>query len=293
MGYIWLTIWSMKLSIITVTWNSQAHIKALIQSVQAACTDISFEHYIVDNGSMDDTVAIVRSFGHTHIITNDFNAGFSRANNQALAEATGEYILFLNPDMELSTGSLDTFVSWMDAHTDVGIAGPRLVDADGTLNESARPRRFPRMIDLFAQLIKLPHVFPHILDRYLMRGFDGDREQDVDSVRGACMLVRREVIDTLGWGFDPRYFIWFEDVDICREVWCMGRRVVYTPVISVVDFVGQSFNQRPSVWKQRQFTKSMLQYVQKWEPWYKWIWIGLLRPVGIVIVWMSTTMAKK
>lgn len=282
----------MNLSIITVTWNNQGQLKTLIESVQIACTDIVFEHYIVDNGSKDETLAIARTYPHVHVIANEYNAGFGRANNQALAEATGEYILFLNPDMELSAGSLDTMIAWMEANPDVGLASPKLVDEHGNLNLDATPRRFPRVWEQLALIFKVPHLFPRMLDKYHMRDFDADLEQDVDSVRGAFMLLRREVVDTLGWGFDPRYFIWYEDVDTCREVWAMDMRVVYTPVITAVDFVGQSFKQQVSLWKQKQFTKSMVQYFQKWEPWYKWIWIWLARPIGIAMVWVESKLRR-
>ena len=87
----------------------------------------------------------------------------------------------------------------------------------------------------------------------------------MDSVRGSFMIMRREVYEKLGWAFDPRYFIWFEDVDLCREVKKMGLKVVYTPVISCVDYVGQSFKKRTTLWKQKQFIKSMAQYFWKWR----------------------------
>jgi len=282
----------MKLSIVTVTFNNQGQIKTLIESVLAACTDISFEHFIVDNASNDSTVDIAKQYDHIKLIANTDNKGFGAANNQVLREATGEYVLFLNPDMKLEPGSLDTMVDWMEDRPDVGLASPKLVDEHGNLNVDATPRRFPRVWEQVALVLKLPHLFPHLLDGYHMRGFEAEQEQDVDSVRGAFMLLRRDIVDTLGWGFDPRYFIWYEDVDTCREVWAMGKRVVYTPVITAVDFVGQSFAQRTSMWKQKQFTKSMLQYFQKWEPWYTWIWIWLARPVGIAMVWMSNRFSK-
>jgi GT2 family glycosyltransferase len=119
----------------------------------------------------------------------------------------------------------------------------------------------------------------------LFKDFKPDVEQEVDSVRGSFMLMRREVYEKLGWAFDPRYFIWFEDVDICREVKRLGFKVVHTPIISCVDYIGQSFKQRTTLWKQKQFTKSMLQYFQKWEPGYKSALICFFRPVGIAMAW--------
>jgi len=125
-----------------------------------------------------------------------------------------------------------------------------------------------------------------------MKDFDSEKEQEVPSVRGSFMMMRREVYEKLGWTFDLRYFIWFEDVDTCREVWKLGYKVMYTPVISCTDFIGQSFKKRDTYWKQKNFTKSMLQYFQKWEPWYKWMWIAIARPVGLVLACVNDKVHK-
>lgn len=125
-----------------------------------------------------------------------------------------------------------------------------------------------------------------------MKGFDANTEQDVDSVRGSFMMIRRDVVSKLGFAFDPRYYIWFEDVDICREAKRLGYRVVHTPVISCVDYIGQSFKKRDSVWKQKNFTRSMLTYFQKWEPWYVWMWIAIFRPIGIGMASLNEKIKK-
>ena len=255
----------MKVSVITVTWNSKDFILKQIHSVRKAVHFLDFEHIIVDNASSDGTVASIEDkFSWVHIIRNIENKGFSAANNQAFAIATGDYILFLNPDCELAPGSLDTFVEWMDAHPKVGIAGPKLVDVHGVINQRAAPRRFPKFFEQIALILKLPHVFPSILDNYLMKGFDFDREQEVDSVQGSCILVRRSLLHTLGFAFDPRYFIWFEDVDLCRECIAHGMKVMYTPVVIAIDYSGQSFKKRKFWWKQKQFFTSMMIYFRKW-----------------------------
>jgi GT2 family glycosyltransferase len=152
----------------------------------------------------------------------------------------------------------------MREHVMVGIAGPKLILPSGVLNEDAMPRRFPRLWEMMSIVSKVPHVFPRMLDDYLYRDRDFTREQRVDSVRGSCMLVRRTFVDELGWAFDPRYFIWFEDVDTCREAYRHHFQVVYTPIISCIDLVGQTFAQRTVWWKQKQFIKSMMVYFLKW-----------------------------
>ncbi|MDD2757781.1 MAG: glycosyltransferase family 2 protein [Patescibacteria group bacterium] len=284
----------MDLSIISVTWNSQEHIAEQIKSVRSGCQNISFEQFIVDNGSTDGTADLIaRDFPEIKLIRNIDNAGFSAANNQAVKKATGEFLLFLNPDMRVAPGSLDKMVAWMRQRPNVGIVSCKLIDERGQVNLSALPRRLPGVWDQLAIILKLPHLFPGLLDKYLYQGFDADKEQEVDSVRGSFMLMRREVSDRLGWAFDPRYFIWFEDVDICRETRKFGLKIMYTPLISCVDYVGQSFKKRDTFWKQKQFTKSMLAYFQKWESWQRWIWIAVIRPVGLGLAWLSDFVSQK
>lgn len=276
----------MQLSVVTVTWNAAEKIKEQMQSVRDGCEKISFEQIVVDNGSKDDTADIVRSFSHAKLITNAENTGFAAANNQGVKIASGDFILFLNPDMLVAKGSLDKLVEWLIQHPDAGLVSCKLTDEGGNFNPKASPRRFPTVFDQAALLLKLPHIFPKILDRYLMKNFEPEKEQEVDSVRGAFMLARKEIIERLGWAFDPRYFIWFEDVDLCREVKQMGYKVMYTPIVSCIDYVGQSFKKQETLWKQKNFTKSMLTYFQKWELWHKWIWIWFLRPMGIGLTWL-------
>lgn len=256
----------MDLSVITVTWNSAELIDEQIKSVKAGCKNVSFEQFIVDNASTDKTAErIVSEFPEVKLIKNDKNTGFAFPNNQAAKLAQGEFLLFLNPDMRVAEGSLDKMVEWMRAHPDVGLASCKLLDEHGNLNKDALPRRFPTVWNQLAIILKLPHLFSGILNNYLFKDFNPEVEQEVDSVRGSFMMMRREVYEKLGWAFDPRYFIWFEDVDLCREVKKMGLKVVYTPIISCIDYVGQSFKKRNTLWKQKQFIKSMAQYFWKWR----------------------------
>lgn len=277
----------MDLSVITVTWNAKDNIIEQISSVIFGCKDVSYEQIISDNGSSDDTIKLVREkFPQVKIIENKKNIGFGAANNKGLEFAQGKFVLFLNPDMRVEEGSLDKMMTWMREYKDVGIASCKLVDQSGKFNPESSPRRFPKVWEQILLLLKVPHFVPMILDNYLMKDFDSEKEQTVDSVRGSFMLVRRELINKLGWGFDPRYFFWFEDVDTCRECWKHGYKVMYTPIITCVDYVGQSFKKRKTYWKQKNFTKSMLTYFQKWEPMRKWIWIAIFRPVGILLAFL-------
>ena len=256
----------MDLTIITVTWNSAARIADQIRSVICAGDKMSFEQIIVDNASDDDTASVIqKNFPRVRFIQNEKNSGFAAANNQAWREAQGEFILFLNPDMKLLPRTLDRLAQWMRQHQEVGIAGCRLIGAEGKINQRTTPRRFPTLFNQLAIFLKLPRLFPRLLDSYLMRDIDWDKEQAVDSVQGSCLLARRELLEKLGRVFDERYFIWFEDVDLCREARRLGYTVMYTPIASCVDYGGESFQQRNAVWKQWQFFRSAIKYFWKWR----------------------------
>ncbi len=273
------------LSIITVTYCSEKQIETLIRSVQKGCSKISYEHILVDNGSSDNTLALIQSFGDAVIcLDNKENLGFSKANQLGYQKSKGCYLLFLNPDMEVEEKSLDKLFEWMDSRSEIGIAGCRLVDHEGKFNQEAAPRRFPRLYEQFIILLKLQKLFPKSLDRYFYQDLDFSKEQVVDSVRGSFMLMRRELTNLLGWPFDPRYFIWFEDVDICREAKKHGFGVVYTPIVQCKDAIGQSFKQRNRKWRFRQYSESLLIYLKKWEPFYIWCWVPLFyAPIAAAI----------
>lgn len=282
----------MDLSIITVNTNDGEKLIPQMESLVRGGEGITYEQIISDNGSTDGSLDTIRErFPETVIVENGKNIGFGAANNAGLAHATGEFILLLNPDMRVEPGSLKKIVDWVRARPDVGIASPKLVTESGEVQTNALPRRFPGLLDQIAIVLKLPHLFPKVLNRYLYKGFDPEKEQDVDSVRGSFMLIRREIADRLGWLFDPRYFIWFEDVDTCREVQKLGYRVVYTPIISCVDYVGQTFKRQPSVQKQQWFTESMIKYFAKWEAPWKALILRIVRPVGIGMTWVHSKLS--
>ncbi len=311
----------MELSIITVTWNSKDTIERLIDSIPAAVFDpvtgrsLNYEHWVVDNASTDGTAEfITKKYGQETVTgqnmssesfefssetvprvrlwKNPENEGFGAANNWAFHRAQGDFILFLNPDMKLVPESLFKACEWMWYHPEVGIMAPKLVTETGEVNLNAGPRRFPTVFNQLAIILKIPHFFSKVLDHYLMKDFDFGKEQEVDSVRGAFMLVRHDFLGKLGTAFDPRYFIWFEDVDLCREAKRLGYKVVYNPAIQAVDFVGQSFKQRTTAWKQKNFTASMVKYFKKWGPSYAVILLSLVRPIGYSLAWFGDRFKK-
>ena len=265
----------MDLSIVTVSWNVKEHLKESLEAIFASEGGLTFEVLVVDNASTDGTRDMLRLWtereSRLRVFLNTTNEGFARANNQAIEQARGRYVLLLNPDMRVFPDTLAAMAQWMDAHPHVGVAGCHLVTERGALTGrgSAGPgetiphvRRFPGLWNQLAIVLKLPHLFPHVLDRYLMRDFDYTKEARVDSVRGSFFMIRRTAL-RVGL-LDERFFIWFEEVDFCKRMRSAGWEVWYTPVARCVDHVGRSFALVSGYKKQKMFLTSMYRYFDKW-----------------------------
>lgn len=255
------------ISIVTVNWKVADLVGELLGSIHANKEDLAIEVYVVDNDSGDrieDVVAKFRARSDVPVtlVRNARNLGFAKANNQAIRRCSGRYVALLNPDTRLTRGALKRMKEWMDARPDVGVAGPKLLNPDGSLQESVR--RFPRLLDQALILLKLQHLWPSAppFRSYLAKGFDYAKEQDVDQLMGAALFVRRKVFEGVGL-LDERFFIWFEEVDFCKRAKEAGWGVVYVPSVQVIHHGGASFAQAMSLRKQRYFTASMAKYFRK------------------------------
>lgn len=272
---------SIDLSIIIVSWNVANKLKENLTAIYKYTQDISFEVFVVDNNSSDNSVRMVeKEFPQVKLIANNDNLGFARANNQAIKQSKGDYVLLLNPDMQVQVKTLEDMVTFMGKRKEVGVAGCHLINQSG--KTVPHVRKFPTVFDQLMIILKLPHLFPHLLDSYLMRDFDYNKESEVDSIRGSFFMIRREVINKVGM-LDERYFIWFEEVDYCKQVIKAGYKVMYTPVAKCIDYVGQSFSLVGKVKKQRLFADSMLKYFKKWHSSVDFFVISFAWPTGILL----------
>lgn len=258
----------MDLSVIIVSWNVKEKLRANLQALLVSQTKYQFEVLVVDNNSADGSAAMVeKEFPSVRLVANQDNLGFAKANNQALSQIQGRHVLLLNPDMLVSAGALENMIQWADNNPQAVITGFKLTDETG--NIVPQVRRFPKLFDQLMIVFKLPHLFPGILNRYLVKRFDYDQAAAVDSVRGACFFINgsswRKTMDIKPF-LDERYFIWFEEVDLCRQVVEKGGEVWYSPVATVIDYVGASFKQVGRSQKQNYFADSMIKYFAKWEP---------------------------
>lgn len=271
------------LSIVTVNWKVAELVGELLGSIQANRDDLAIEVYVVDNDSQDRIEEVVAKFrAHSDIpvtlIRNGRNLGFAKANNQAIRRCSGKVVALLNPDTRVTKGALGRVMEWMATRPDVGIVGPKLLNPDGSLQESVR--RFPGLLDQSLILLKLHHLWPSAppFRRYLAKDFAYEKEQDVDQLMGAALFVRRKVFEGIGL-LDERFFIWFEEVDFCKRAKQAGWGVVYLPTASVIHHGGKSFAQAMTLRKQRYFSSSMGKYFRK----HRGAWTMLVLAVPMLI----------
>jgi len=247
------------LSIVIVSWNVRELLRRCLESIEASARRSdgmfawvnkgddkpgwTYEVFVVDNASTDGSPEMVReSFPHVHLIVNDRNLGFTVANNQAIRRSGGRYVLLLNCDTEVVGDALSKMVEYMDAHSQVGVLGPQLLNPDGTIQSSRR--RFPTMATAFLESTLLQQWWPRnkVLDRYYMKDTPDDRIQEVDWVVGACLLARREAINQVGL-LDEGFFMYSEELDWCYRIKRAGWKVVYLPTAQVIHYEGKSSEQ--------------------------------------------------
>jgi len=258
----------MDLSIVIVSWQVKEKLRENLSALYNSQGDFSFEVWVVDNNSNDGSAAMVRAeFPQAHLIANEENLGFAAANNQALKSAVGKFILLLNPDMRVRPDTLAKALYWAEHNPQATVSGIKLTDESGKTIKQVR--RFPTFLDQLAIVLKLPHLFPAVVSRYLEVDFNYEQAAKVDSLRGAFFLINRAAYKKISGQAEPlldeRYFVWFEEVDFCREVCALGGEVWYTPEAVCVDYVGQSFKQLKLGQSQKYFRASMLKYFEKWE----------------------------
>lgn len=274
-----------KISVVIVSWNVKDLLRACLKSLFLFYTPYDIEVIVVDNASSDGSVEMIqKEFLKVRVLAQTTNCGFAMANNIGAREARGEYLLILNPDTECRDASLIAALDVFRQDPAIAAIGPCLLNSDGTVQHSIR--RFPRLSDQLAIALKLHHMFPWLrcLQRYFAEDVDYTREQDVEQIMGACMLIQRSVWDRME-GFDEDYFMWFEEVDLCYRMKAAGYRIVYTPSASVVHHGGQSFSQVLGYQKQKWFLASQRRYIKKFFPWWAKILHSVVSPVSLVEAW--------
>jgi GT2 family glycosyltransferase len=228
-----------KLSIIIVSYNSLNFLKDCLDSINNNEPSVSFEITVVDNASSDGTVEAMRKdYPHLKLIENERNEGFAAANNKAIKSSNSEYILLINSDCQVYANSIDRLLEFADANKDAGIAGPRIINSDGSIQFSCR--KFPSFFDAGMHSI-LTNIAPDnpFSRRYKLADINRDEISKVDWVSGSCMLIRRAALNETGL-MDENYFMYVEDTDLCYQMWKKGWKVYYFPKSEILHHIGGS-----------------------------------------------------
>ena len=261
------------LSIAIVSYNTKAVLLDCIRSIHAHTTGIAFEVIVVDNDSQDGTVAVLKEvYPAMRIIANPDNRGFAKAVNQALAVSRGRHMLLLNSDTLVKDQALTTMVAYLDDHPDVGAVSCKQWTGDGHLNQTCFP--FPSIRDHLIYSAPFQRIAPSMqLAATATQTVDCTKSQDVDWANGACLMVRRSLLQQLG-GLDEAFFMYFEDVDLCRRLHQQGCRVHHLAEAEIVHFIGCSSG-RDRERLQLVWEFSRIRYIEKhFSPIKRWIMKG-------------------
>ncbi len=275
------------LSIAIVSYNTRALLLDCLRSVFESTLTTRFEVIVVDNNSKDATVEAVRaSYPAVHIIANHENRGFSKGVNQALAVSAGRYLLMLNSDTLVRRQALDRMVVCLDGDPKIGAVGCAQWTGDGQLYQSCFP--FPSIRDHLIHASFFRSCAPAWQEVVAARqAIDCMKSQDVDWINGACLMVRTDLLKACG-GLDEGYFMYFEDVDLCRAVHRHGYRVRHLAEADIVHLIGRS-SEQDRVRLNLVWEFSRIRYVERHFPLFKrwimkaWIAIGaVVRLIGAI-----------
>ncbi len=249
------------LSIVILNWNVRDLLKRCVASLQS--DRYALEIIVVDNASVDGSMAMVReAYPHVTLIANAENRGFTGGNNQGIAASHGRHVMVLNPDTEVLGDALERLVLYLDEHPAVGAIGPQLLNPDHSVQSSRR--RFPTRTVAYFESTWLQGIAPkRILTHYYMDDVPPDHTHEVDWLNGACTVFRRDVIDRVGVYDAQNFFMYSEELDLCRRVKEAGWKIVYLPEAQVIHYVGKSSDQAVAA-RHIYFQTSKVHYFRKW-----------------------------
>lgn len=235
----------MKLSIVFVNWRSSAWLRKSLLSIQSCPPAESYEILVVDNASEDECRRMLAAeFASVRYLSSGQNLGFARANNFGFRYSSGEYVLFLNPDTEVTGGALDELLFALKTLPKAGLVGAKLLSTDLNVQTSC-VQRFPTILNQLFDAELMRRLWPTSRIFGIRPLVEPQKfPAEVECVSGACMLVRRKIFETVG-GFSTQYFMYSEDVDLCRKVKHAGCRVYLVRTATVVHHGGSSSSQEP------------------------------------------------
>ena len=260
----------MDLSIVIVNYNSKDKTFFCLNSIyKSNLNGISFEVIVVDNDSSEKIEEELKNkYPSVVFIQSDENLGMGSGNNLGIKNSTGKYILILNPDTEVRPNTIKKLYDYANNDKNIGLIGPKLFYPDGKIQNSCY--HFPNLLIPFFRRTFLSKFAKGYLDYYLMKNTDLSKPLEVDWIMGSCLLVRRSLLDKIGL-FDERFFMYFEDTDLCRRIKLSGWKVIYLPSAEVIHHHGRASAKRH--WLIAPFTNrlsrvhiaSWIKYFLKWR----------------------------
>ena len=254
----------MTLSIVIVNYNVKELLASCLESLQKACREIRAEVLVVDNNSTDDSADVLPArFPYVHFTALTENKGFAVACNIGWKQSAGAYVLFLNPDTWVPEDGLLKCIGFMETHTDCGALGVRMINGKGAFLKESK-RGFPGVVNSFCKMSGLTRLFPNsrIFAGYYLGHLPEKKTNPVDVLCGAFMMVRRTVLEKTG-GFDERYFMYGEDIDLSYQILLSGYRNYYFPEVTITHYKGESTNKKSRAYFDH-FYGAMALFVQKY-----------------------------
>jgi GT2 family glycosyltransferase len=252
-----------KLTVVIVNYNVKHFLEQCIHSVRRAAADIDTEIIVVDNNSVDGSCAMIKEkFPCVKLIENRKNTGFSKANNQAIKQSSGEYILLLNPDTVVQEDTFNKCLAFMDEHKEAGALGVKMIDGNGHFLPESK-RSLPKPSVAFYKIFGLSKVFPKskIFGKYHLTYLDKDQTNEVEILPGAFMLIRKEALDKAGL-LDEEFFMYGEDIDLSYRLIKAGYKNYYFPKTTIIHYKGES-TKKSSMNYVLIFYKAMLIFARK------------------------------
>lgn len=254
----------MDLSIVIVSYNTKGMLRDCLNAIPAAVSGLKVETFVVDNNSPDGSADMTESeFPEVRLIRNEENAGFTKANNQALSLCVGRHVLILNPDTEARADSLAKLVKFLDEHPAAGAVGPQLLNSDGSLQKSGC--RFPSPWREFLDASGLRYLNDAAYEREGWGRDDFNALIQVDSVSGACLMVRAEVMKQVGM-LSEDFYMFYEEIEWCWRIRKAGHQVWYVPESKVVHHWMGSVRQNSEAMTDRMMQSAVTYYRKTASP---------------------------
>ena len=276
------------LSIVIVNYNVKFFLEQCLYSLRKSAADIQKEIIVIDNRSTDGSINYLQTrFPEVQFILSDTNLGFAKACNKGLQYATGEYVLFLNPDTLLSENTLKTCIDFFENNSEAGALGVKMIDGRGRFLKESK-RSFPSPLTSLFKLFGLATLFPHseIFSKYYLGHLNENKNHEVDVLAGAFMMLRKEVIKTIG-SFDEKFFMYGEDIDLSYRIQKSGYKNFYLADTEIIHFKGES-TRRGSLNYVLMFYKAMSIFVKKHYGGSK---AGVFNIALHIAIWIRATIA--